>query len=89
MALRSGPGPGLPGPRRHPRQSKPAPKPSATTAGKDAAQSKSTYPALLGIDGAKAKLDALAAQMHELLAPFGERADALAALSELAVKRER
>jgi farnesyl diphosphate synthase len=59
------------------------------TAGKDAAQSKSTYPALLGIDGAKAKLDALAAQMHELLAPFGERADALAALSELAVKRER
>jgi len=59
------------------------------TAGKDAAQSKSTYPALLGIDGAKAKLDALAAQMHELLAPFGARADALLALAELAVKRER
>ncbi|AER56884.1 geranylgeranyl pyrophosphate synthase [Pseudoxanthomonas spadix BD-a59] len=59
------------------------------TAGKDAAQSKSTYPALLGIDGAKAKLDALAAQMHELLAPFGARADALLALGELAIKRER
>jgi farnesyl diphosphate synthase len=57
------------------------------TAGKDAAQAKSTYPALLGMDGAKAKLDELAAQMRALLAPFGERADALAALGELAVKR--
>lgn len=59
------------------------------TAGKDAAQSKSTYPALLGIDGAKARLDALAIQMHQLLEPFGARADPLAALGELAIKRER
>lgn len=59
------------------------------TAGKDAAQSKSTYPALLGIDGAKARLDALAIQMRQLLEPFGARADPLAALGELAIKRER
>ncbi|WDS37332.1 farnesyl diphosphate synthase [Pseudoxanthomonas sp.] len=57
------------------------------TAGKDAAQAKSTYPALLGMDGAKAKLDALAVQMKESLAPFGARANALAALGEFAVKR--
>lgn len=59
------------------------------TAGKDAAQSKSTYPALLGIDGAKTRLDALAIQMRQLLEPFGARADPLAALGELAIKRER
>lgn len=57
------------------------------TAGKDAAQDKSTYPALLGMDGAKARLDDLAAQMRDLLAPFDERADALAALGELTVRR--
>ncbi|MDQ1118610.1 MULTISPECIES: farnesyl diphosphate synthase [Pseudoxanthomonas] len=57
------------------------------TAGKDAAQDKSTYPALLGMDGAKARLDSLAAQMRDLLAPFAERADALAALGELTVRR--
>ncbi|PZP63363.1 MAG: geranyl transferase [Pseudoxanthomonas spadix] len=57
------------------------------TAGKDAAQDKSTYPALLGIDGAKARLDELAVQMRDLLAPFGERANALAALGELTVRR--
>jgi farnesyl diphosphate synthase len=57
------------------------------TAGKDAAQAKSTYPALLGMDGAKARLDELAAQMRDLLAPFGARAHELAALGELAVRR--
>ncbi|SEL80093.1 farnesyl-diphosphate synthase [Pseudoxanthomonas sp. GM95] len=57
------------------------------TAGKDVAQAKSTYPALLGMDGAKAKLDELATQMRALLAPFGARAAELAALGELAVKR--
>ncbi|TMN15824.1 polyprenyl synthetase family protein [Pseudoxanthomonas sp. X-1] len=57
------------------------------TAGKDAAQDKSTYPALLGMDGAKARLDELAVQMRDLLAPFGERANALAALGELTVRR--
>ncbi|MFT4256183.1 MAG: polyprenyl synthetase family protein [Pseudoxanthomonas sp.] len=58
------------------------------TAGKDAAQVKSTYPALLGMSGAKAKLDELAAAMREALEPFGERAVALAALGRLAVERD-
>jgi len=57
------------------------------TVGKDAAQAKSTYPALLGMDGAKAKLADLDAQMRILLEPFGTRAEALAALGELAVRR--
>jgi len=57
------------------------------TAGKDAAQAKSTYPALLGMDGARAKLEDLAVAMGDALAPFGERAAALAALGELAVRR--
>ncbi|WP_203321575.1 polyprenyl synthetase family protein [Pseudoxanthomonas beigongshangi] len=58
------------------------------TAGKDAAQSKSTYPALLGTDGAKARLNELDASMREALSPFGEAADALRALGELAVRRD-
>jgi len=57
------------------------------TAGKDAAQAKSTYPALLGMEGARAKLEDLAAAMRDALAPFGDRAAALAALGELAVRR--
>ncbi len=57
------------------------------TAGKDAAQDKSTYPALLGMDGAKAKLDELATRMRELLGPFGTAASPLTALGELAVQR--
>ena len=57
------------------------------TVGKDAAQAKSTYPALLGMDGAKAKLADLDAQMRILLEPFGTHAEALAALGELAVRR--
>ncbi|WP_454829926.1 polyprenyl synthetase family protein [Pseudoxanthomonas wuyuanensis] len=57
------------------------------TAGKDMAQAKSTYPALLGMAGAKAKLDELASVMQAALAPFGPRADALKALGELAINR--
>ena len=57
------------------------------TAGKDQAQSKSTYPALLGMEGAKAKLEELADVMRVALATCDARADALRALSELAVRR--
>lgn len=57
------------------------------TAGKDAAQAKSTYPALLGLDGARAKLAELAAAMDAALAPCGAEADALRALGRLAVER--
>ncbi len=57
------------------------------TAGKDAAQDKSTFPSLLGMDGAKATLEELAQAMQDALAPFGERANALSALAELTVRR--
>ena len=57
------------------------------TAGKDAAQAKATYPALLGVEGARARLDELATTMRDALAPLGDRAAALAALGELAVRR--
>ncbi|HBK45348.1 MAG TPA: geranyl transferase, partial [Xanthomonadaceae bacterium] len=51
------------------------------TAGKDAAQNKSTFPALLGMDGAKRHLQALAERMRAQLQPYGEDAAALAALA--------
>ena len=57
------------------------------TAGKDAEQAKSTYPALLGMDGAKAKLLELDVVMHDALAPFREHATALWALGKLAIHR--
>lgn len=57
------------------------------TAGKDQAQDKSTFPSLLGMDGAKATLAELADAMQAALAPFGPRAAALSALAELTVKR--
>ena len=57
------------------------------TAGKDAAQAKCTYPALLGMDGAKAKLKELDLVMHEALTPFRTHATALWALGKLAIHR--
>ncbi|MGV8959329.1 MAG: (2E,6E)-farnesyl diphosphate synthase [Stenotrophomonas sp.] len=57
------------------------------TAGKDEAQEKSTFPALLGMAGAKAHLQSLVEQMHDSLAGYSNRADALRALGQLAVQR--
>ena len=57
------------------------------TAGKDQAQGKNTYPRLLGMDGSRAKLDALVEEMEAALAPLGERADALRVLAGFAVAR--
>ena len=57
------------------------------TAGKDVAQAKATYPALLGLQGARARLDELAATMRDALAPLGSAAAHLAALGERAVQR--
>ena len=57
------------------------------TAGKDVAQAKSTYPALLGMHGAMAKLEELTGEMQTALAVFGPRSDALKALGELAINR--
>jgi farnesyl diphosphate synthase len=57
------------------------------SAGKDAAQAKATYPALLGLDGAKALLAGLAERMPGHLSGFGDRAEALNALAAFAVAR--
>ena len=57
------------------------------SAGKDIAQEKSTYPAVLGMDGAKNLLAVLAERMPRHLAGFAERAAALKALAEFAVLR--
>jgi farnesyl diphosphate synthase len=56
-------------------------------AGKDAAQEKSTYPAVLGMVASKALLEELATRMREHLARFDANADALRALAEFAVQR--
>ncbi len=57
------------------------------TAGKDAAQAKATFPALLGIDASRARLQQLALAMHEALAPFGSRTEVLAELGRQAIDR--
>ena len=57
------------------------------SAGKDAAQAKATYPALMGLGGAKALLAELAERMPRHLARFGEPADALKSLAEFTISR--
>lgn len=57
------------------------------SAGKDAVQAKATYPALLGLDGAKALLSELAGRMPQHLTRFGEHADELKSLAEFAINR--
>jgi farnesyl diphosphate synthase len=57
------------------------------TAGKDAAQDKATFPALIGLDASRARLDALAVVMREALAPFGDAAARLDALGHRAIDR--
>ncbi len=57
------------------------------TAGKDAAQAKATFPALLGLADSRIRLQALAEDMTAALAPFGERTAMLAALGRQVVER--
>jgi farnesyl diphosphate synthase len=59
------------------------------TAGKDRAQEKSTYPALLGMDGAKERLMQMAEKTKAALGPLDGRADGLRRLAEFAVARTR
>ncbi|HAI60088.1 MAG TPA: geranyl transferase [Xanthomonadaceae bacterium] len=73
------------------------------TAGKDEAQGKSTYVTLLGLDGARARLDAVAAELDAALAAFAagrsgnaahadptnDNGQALADLAVMAVRRSR
>ncbi len=57
------------------------------TAGKDAARNKPTFPALLGMDGARQRLDEVTAQALAALASFGARAAPLAELARHAAGR--
>ncbi|GAB2620852.1 polyprenyl synthetase family protein [Novilysobacter erysipheiresistens] len=59
------------------------------TAGKDVAQDKATFPALLGMQASRERLAELTQAMRGALAPFGARAEALRALGRLAVERDR
>jgi farnesyl diphosphate synthase len=59
------------------------------TAGKDAAQAKATFPALIGIDASRTRLGELARSMELALDPFDDRADALRALARMVVERDR
>jgi len=57
------------------------------TAGKDAAQHKATYPTLLGMAGARNRLDELSGKMRAALSPLGTEANALRAVAEFAIAR--
>jgi farnesyl diphosphate synthase len=57
------------------------------TAGKDAAQNKATFPALLGLDGSRARLEDLRLTMADAIAPFGDDAAALGVLARMVVER--
>ncbi|QLG87209.1 polyprenyl synthetase family protein [Chitinibacter bivalviorum] len=58
------------------------------TAGKDAANNKPTYVALLGMKGAKEKAEELKQAAFDALAPFGEKAKLLHALAGYIVDRK-
>jgi geranylgeranyl diphosphate synthase, type II len=58
------------------------------SAGKDVAAKKATYPAILGLAGAKAEARRLTAEAHEALKTFGSRGDRLAQLADHLLERD-
>ena len=58
------------------------------SAGKDEAAHKATYPAILGLEGARAEARKLTARAHRALQPLGAHADALRALAEYLLQRD-
>jgi geranylgeranyl diphosphate synthase type II len=58
------------------------------TAAKDLAAQKTTYPALLGLDGARREAQRLTVAAHEALAPFKDKATDLRALADYLLARE-
>jgi len=59
------------------------------TSGKDQAQSKATYPALLGLAGAREQARGLVTEALTSLRDFGERADPLRRIARYIVERDR
>jgi len=58
------------------------------TAGKDDAVDKTTYPKLLGMDGARAEAERLVTEAKAALEPFGDRATPLLALADYIINRK-
>ena len=58
------------------------------SAGKDVAAQKATYPAILGLDGARHEARRLTAEAHAALRPFAKKADALRALADHLLQRD-
>ena len=58
------------------------------SAGKDVAAQKATYPAILGLEGARAEARKLTGKAHLALKPFGRKADALRALADYLLVRD-
>ena len=58
------------------------------TAGKDIAQDKATFPALIGVEASRVRLATLAGTMHDALAALPGDTDVLAALARLVIERE-
>jgi geranylgeranyl diphosphate synthase type II len=58
------------------------------TAGKDQAQQKATYPAVHGIEPSRRRAQALVADAHAALEPFGPRAHPLRALGTFIIERK-
>jgi geranylgeranyl diphosphate synthase, type II len=57
------------------------------TAGKDENTDKTTYPKLLGLDGARKEAERLTEEAKKALAPFGEKATPLLALADYIINR--
>ena len=58
------------------------------SAGKDLTAQKATYPALLGLDGARGEARRLTQQAHTALRPLGGKADALRMLADPLLQRD-
>ena len=58
------------------------------TAGKDENTDKTTYPKLLGLDGARAEAERLIGKAKQALEPFGDRAIPLLALADFIIDRK-
>jgi geranylgeranyl diphosphate synthase type II len=58
------------------------------TAGKDEDTNKTTYPKLLGLDGARKEAERLIDEAKEALAPFGDRAAPLLAIADYIIDRK-
>jgi geranylgeranyl diphosphate synthase type II len=58
------------------------------SAGKDLKAQKATYPALLGLEKAKAEADRLTRKARAALKPFGKNAAPLEAIADFLLKRE-